>query len=235
MEIHNVKSESRKNRFDVGAHLPGQVKEVVLKKPGPVPLRCKTHTEMRGLIYVTPSPYQAVADDDGRYEITGLPAGRYRIQAWHTGLPEDEPVIAAGTVDLGDGAARQEIALEKPPPPEFDPAVASLRDWQPVVLEIEAELNDALVRWKGGRKSAATLTVMTALSRLYTESGLRAAVSKRLGSERALEHERRFDEIRKQVQVMKSSSPGAIQEVERDIRILVNDLTADITSWAESP
>ena len=47
-EIHNIYSKTAENRFDTGAHVPRTVKTVMLKNPGAVPIRCRTHATMRG-------------------------------------------------------------------------------------------------------------------------------------------------------------------------------------------
>jgi len=95
-EIHNIFSKSGANRFDTGAHLPGTVKKVTLKEPGAVPLRCRTHQNMRGLIFVSPSPYYSVTDDRGQFEIRNIPSGSYRIEAWHPRLTAEESAPILG-------------------------------------------------------------------------------------------------------------------------------------------
>ena len=80
-EIHNIYSKAAENRFDTGAHVPHTVKTVTLKNPGAVPIRCRTHSTMRGMIYVAPSPYFTTTDDLGRFEIQNAPSGRYRVAA----------------------------------------------------------------------------------------------------------------------------------------------------------
>lgn len=225
-EIHNVKSESRDNRFDVGAHLPGTVKEVVLKKPGPVPLRCKTHPEMRGMIYVSPSPHFAVTDENGRYEIQGLPPGTHQVEVWHPRLQPDEADRAKQRIAMRPGVVRHDIALVAKAPAGTDLSGLALRNWTPLIEDIEKSLDDALLRWKAGRKSTATLKVMTTLSRLYAESGLRGVISERFGSNRASFHEMRFDQIRKDVQTSPTSSETEAR-MRRKISLLISELARD--------
>ena len=37
---------------------------------------------MRGLILVLDTPYFTTTDADGRFRLTGLPAGNYTLKAW---------------------------------------------------------------------------------------------------------------------------------------------------------
>ncbi|HZR46649.1 MAG TPA: plastocyanin/azurin family copper-binding protein, partial [Candidatus Manganitrophaceae bacterium] len=82
-EMHNVHSTTAGNRFDIGAHNKGEIKSVIFEKPGAVILRCKIHPQMQGILFVSPSPYYAVAGKDGKYQLPNVPAGRYQIEAWH--------------------------------------------------------------------------------------------------------------------------------------------------------
>jgi hypothetical protein len=41
---------------------------------------------MRSYAYVVTHPFFAVTKDDGTFEIRGLPAGTYTIEAWHERL-----------------------------------------------------------------------------------------------------------------------------------------------------
>ena len=52
-------------------------------KPGVVVLGCNIHDWMVAYVYVVASPYFAKTDADGRAILAALPAGSYRIRAWH--------------------------------------------------------------------------------------------------------------------------------------------------------
>jgi plastocyanin len=81
---HNVFSYSAAKRFDLGRYrsdekpVPSQVFDV----PGLVTLHCDIHEHMRALILVVATPYFAMTDTEGRFRLTGLPAGRYTLKAW---------------------------------------------------------------------------------------------------------------------------------------------------------
>jgi len=56
-------------------------------KPGDVvELKCGVHGWMHAYVAVQDHPFFAVTKEDGTYEIKGLPAGDYEIEAWHEKL-----------------------------------------------------------------------------------------------------------------------------------------------------
>jgi hypothetical protein len=57
-----------------------------MASPGLVNLKCNGgHVWMNAEILVIPHPYYAVTDENGKYELTNVPAGDYEIEAWHEG------------------------------------------------------------------------------------------------------------------------------------------------------
>jgi plastocyanin len=225
-EIHNIHSRAADNRFDIGAHMPGTVKEVTLKNPGAVPIRCRTHDTMRGLIVVTPSPYFAVTDTRGRFEIRNVPPGRYRIEAWHPQLTAEERTAGAVSLDLETGVRVIELRFAAKAATGTDLTETMGRDWTSVVDQIRAELDRAIGQWKNGSITAATSRVMSVQSRLYAESGLRDAVAKVFGKDRAADHERRLDALRKQIQGI-GTAPATEAVLEREATALVTGLRRD--------
>jgi hypothetical protein len=70
------------------------------------------HTWMRAYILISSSPFSAVTERDGTFEIRGIPPGRYRLVAWHEALGtiEREVMLAQGqqpTLTLVFGATRE--------------------------------------------------------------------------------------------------------------------------------
>jgi hypothetical protein len=59
--------------------------EQVGKMPGIVEVRCDDHPWTRGYVAVFDHPYFAIADEDGRFRIDGLPAGEYHVRVWREG------------------------------------------------------------------------------------------------------------------------------------------------------
>ena len=56
------------------------------KKEVMIPVGCDVHPWMRSYISVLDNPFFAVTDEDGKFEIKGLPAGEYEIEAVHEKL-----------------------------------------------------------------------------------------------------------------------------------------------------
>jgi len=82
--FHNIFSYSPAKRFDLGRYRTDEkpVPAVMFDTPGVVVLRCEIHEHMRGVILVLATPYFAITDTEGRYRLTGLPAGTYRLKTW---------------------------------------------------------------------------------------------------------------------------------------------------------
>ncbi len=55
-----------------------------------LPFKCNLHPWMRAYVNVVPHPFFAVTGADGKFEIKGLPAGDYVIQAVHESFGEQE-------------------------------------------------------------------------------------------------------------------------------------------------
>jgi hypothetical protein len=109
--FHNVFSYSKPNDFDLGLYPAGQSRSVAFKHPGVVKAYCSIHESMNGTIYVAPSPWFTTAGPTGRFEIAGVPPGRYKLATWSEKLPatERELVVRPGetvAVDLTLGAAK---------------------------------------------------------------------------------------------------------------------------------
>ena len=86
--LHNVNSAPKENRgFNFGQP-PGvpAVARVFDKPEIGIPFRCDVHSWMNAYTGVVPHPFFAVTKDDGTFEIKGLPAGTFTIEAWHEQL-----------------------------------------------------------------------------------------------------------------------------------------------------
>lgn len=67
-------------------------------------MQCGMHPFMQGHGLAVENPYYAITGLDGAFTITDLPAGTYRIKAWHPTLGEkvqDVTVAANGSTSLG--------------------------------------------------------------------------------------------------------------------------------------
>lgn len=194
-EMHNVHSASPANRFDVGLHMPGAVKQVVFAKPGPVRIVCKIHPEMHATILVVAADRFALSDAAGYFEITNVAPGAYRAVLWHPRLTPEEAAAAARELQVASAGATLEFDLQPSAPSAADLVDVPSRDWAPVLGEIEAALGQAFDRWTHGAATAAQIKVRTTHSRLYHQTGLRESIVQRLGKEHAVRHDQAFDRL----------------------------------------
>jgi hypothetical protein len=82
---------------------------VELKRPGTVRVDCDAHGWMEGWIYVVDNPYYAVTGADGKFTITDVPPGNYKLVAIQ---PFTGPVELPVTV-TGGQPTKLEIELKK--------------------------------------------------------------------------------------------------------------------------
>jgi plastocyanin len=81
--FHNVFSLSKAQPFDLGYYPQGQRRTVKFNTPGVVQVYCHIHANMYAAIVVTASPWFQKPSPDGSFSFSDVPAGRYRLTAWH--------------------------------------------------------------------------------------------------------------------------------------------------------
>jgi plastocyanin len=86
--FHNVFSMSEAKQFDLGYYKKERVPEIVFDQAGVVDVFCAIHTKMHCVILVVPSRFFAKADERGRFTIGNVPAGTYKVTAWHERFPK---------------------------------------------------------------------------------------------------------------------------------------------------
>src|SRR5688572_8243631 len=98
---HNIFSYSPAKRFDLGRYRPDEkpVPSQIFDVPGLVTLRCDIHEHMRALVLVLATPHFVTTDEEGRFRLKGLPAGRYTLKAW-----VDSRVTHEKPIDLKSGS-----------------------------------------------------------------------------------------------------------------------------------
>ena len=105
---HNVYwpsiSGNKALKGNLGTWPKGEKKPFTFKDLGVASLLCNVHPEMSGYVVVVPTPYFAVTDKDGNFEIKNVPAGKYTMKTWsEDGKPTTQAVDLSGataTVDL---------------------------------------------------------------------------------------------------------------------------------------
>jgi hypothetical protein len=87
--LHNIHPRPQANaEFNIGQPRQGMESlregDKTFNKPEiMIPVGCDVHPWMRAYISVLEHPFFAVTKDDGTFEIKGLPAGEYELEAMH--------------------------------------------------------------------------------------------------------------------------------------------------------
>ena len=98
---HNVYwpsiSGNKSLKKNMGTWPQGQQKSFTFSDLGVASLLCNVHLEMSGYVVVVPTPYFAVSDKDGNFEIKDVPDGSYTLKTWsEDGKPTTQSVSVAG-------------------------------------------------------------------------------------------------------------------------------------------
>ena len=98
---HNVYwpsvSGNKKLAHNLGTWPQGQQKAFAFNDLGVASLLCNVHPEMSGYVVVVPTPYFAVTDKEGNFEIKDVPDGSYTLKTWsEAGKPATQSVSVSG-------------------------------------------------------------------------------------------------------------------------------------------
>jgi plastocyanin len=98
---HNVFSRSAAApAFDLDRYPYGYSKTKTFDKVGIVQIFCNIHPYMRAIIVVTPNVCFARADQQGHFDLPGVPPGHYQIVAWNNRCDEERQPIDVGPGDV---------------------------------------------------------------------------------------------------------------------------------------
>jgi plastocyanin len=116
---HQVYSFSTAKSFSLKLYAGSPNTPVVFDQPGLVVLGCNIHDNMLAFVGVVDSPYFAKTSDAGVATLQ-LPAGRYRLRAWHpnavAAIPPRDMTVAAAPLNIS-------VAID------VDPASPLLAEW----------------------------------------------------------------------------------------------------------
>src|SRR5215470_15175148 len=109
---HNVYwpsiSGNKKLAHNLGTWPKGEKKPFQFNDVGVASLLCNVHPEMSGYVVVSPTPYFAVTDKDGNFEIKNVPAGKYTLKTW-----SEDGKPATQAVDVSGATATVELTVKK--------------------------------------------------------------------------------------------------------------------------
>ncbi len=104
--FHNAFSNYNGQVFDIGLYAPGATKSIPFRREGVVRVFCNIHPSMSAVIVVLRSPYFAVSAKNGSLQITGVPAGSYRLHVFHERSTEQTLSELTRPIDVADGPAQ---------------------------------------------------------------------------------------------------------------------------------
>ena len=84
-------------------------KKADLTIPEIIPLKCDLHGWMNAFIIVADHPYHAISDQEGSFQISGIPVGTYTVQFWHETLGIQSQKV---TVQTGADTKVNDIAFK---------------------------------------------------------------------------------------------------------------------------
>ena len=82
---HNVFSPDGE-KYDLGNWGMGETRSYTFDKAGVYTQLCRVHPEMVGYILVLKTPYHAIADEQGKFHLSGLPEGTWQLKVWNERL-----------------------------------------------------------------------------------------------------------------------------------------------------
>ena len=103
--LHNIHTTSTVNPpFNMAQPKFKKVIKQTVEKPEIIKVNCDAHGWMHGWWYVTDTPYYAVTDENGKFEIKDVPPGSYTIEVWQEKLgTQDQKVdVKAGAAATSD-------------------------------------------------------------------------------------------------------------------------------------
>ena len=83
--LHNVHGYKGPSTLFNQAQIPGMapINQKLTDTDQVLKFKCDVHPWMTAYVLVSTNPFFAVTGDDGSYKITGVPAGKYTVEAWH--------------------------------------------------------------------------------------------------------------------------------------------------------
>ena len=111
--LHNIHSIPKKNK-EFNFAMPKVVKEKKAKfdkSEDPFYIKCDVHPWMKTWVLVSDHPYYAVTDENGNYEIKGVPAGTYEVVCWQEKFKKK---VIVDKVTVGSGPVTKDFTFSRP-------------------------------------------------------------------------------------------------------------------------
>jgi plastocyanin len=109
---HNVYWPSiggnKKLSHNMGTWPKGEKKSFQFNDAVAAGLLCNVHPEMNGYIVVSPTPYFALTDKSGNYEIKNVPPGKYTLKTW-----SEDGKVTTQAVEVAAGTVTADLTVKK--------------------------------------------------------------------------------------------------------------------------
>jgi plastocyanin len=99
---------NKKLAHNLGTWPKGEKKSFQFNDPGAASLLCNVHPEISAFIVVAPTPYFAVTNSDGSFEIKDIPSGTYTLKTW-----SEDGKVTKQSVTVTSGTANVEVIVTK--------------------------------------------------------------------------------------------------------------------------
>ena len=104
---HNVFSNSDPVAFDLGLYRRGVTRSATFARPGVYPIYCNIHAKMVSYVVAVPGRHVTFAGADGRFELSDVPVGTYRLHVWH-----ERAARVSAVVTVTPTGATQSVTLD---------------------------------------------------------------------------------------------------------------------------
>ena len=120
---HQVYSFSPAKKFELRLYKAIPSGPIVFDQAGVATIGCNIHDWMLGYIVIVDTPWFGKSDASGNVRLEGMPAGGYRMTAWHPRVVGDDTGLSK-RLSLNSTDAKESIAipLDPPPPPAAPPS-----------------------------------------------------------------------------------------------------------------
>jgi plastocyanin len=107
--VHTMPTKVGNESIDISEGPRGMPQSKQFKTPElMIPVRCNNHPWMNAFINVSATPFFAVTDSNGHFDLSGLPAGTYTLGAVHEKLGEQTMTVTV----TAKGSAKAEFSFE---------------------------------------------------------------------------------------------------------------------------
>ncbi|MBI2192151.1 MAG: FTR1 family protein [Planctomycetes bacterium] len=200
-ELHTVHACCSPENFNFSFPKDGMSRRHMFDRPGIVTLLCDIHHDMRAFVVVLSNPYFALTDENGRYRLSPMPVGEHLLRVWH-----ESHVTASCSVVAGEDSVVNlvltPLSMRRESSGDLTRGADSgLRkeawDWEKVVREIGATLDESVAEATAGRAERACKLASDAYFAYFEGHGMETAIRQNISARRVFELEEMFGEIRR--------------------------------------